>query len=142
MIVPRQFSSEFAILFILAFSASLVFPGICPVAGVSRSAVHGTATALRSATVKLRIWLILTLANGMCGGVSVCRTLSAGAVVAFGFYWRDGRFLKTAVFLAARNPRNSHITQDLAIRRRSAPDDVIVIGWKMSAVIELMRVRL
>lgn len=117
MIFPRQFSSEFAILLILAVIGIFAFP----VAGGSYSAVHEPVTALRSATLKFRIWLILTLARGIWGDVSVCRTLSACAIVAFGFYCRDHRFLKTALSFAARNSTNSHITQDLAIRRRSPP---------------------
>jgi hypothetical protein len=59
VIFSRQFGYEFAILMILAIIGIFLFP----VAGGSYSAMHGPVTALRSATAKLKMWLLLTLAG-------------------------------------------------------------------------------
>lgn len=66
MIFSRQFGYEFSILLILILSVVGIFffPAVCG----SYSAVHGPVTAFRSATAKLKLWLLLTLASlYLCG---------------------------------------------------------------------------
>jgi hypothetical protein len=64
VIFSRQFSYEFCILLILSVVGILFFPAACG----SYSAVHGPVTALRSATAKIKAWLLLTLPSLLiCG---------------------------------------------------------------------------